>query len=236
MANKPIKPISLVDQVVERMKTSIMESEWKAGEKMPSEAALAEEYGVNRLTVRMALQKLSSLGVVETRIGEGSFVKEFSFSGYLHEISAFYLKPETIEEVFALRTLLELECARIACEMRSELELAELRALLEAYEQCKRVFREMNEGLEALAEADMRFHDQICKMSHNSVYQDVAAFARNLIKRYITRLICSRNEKWKRGELGDQEGDQHRLVYAAIAAQDHIACRNAYLALIDYRL
>lgn len=235
MGNKPVKPISLVDQVVEAMKTSILESEWKAGEKMPSEAALAETYGVNRLTVRMALQKLSSLGVVETKVGEGSFVKTFSFSGYINEISAFYLKPEMVEEIFALRSLLELECARIACETRGEQDLAELRARLEEYERQKQIYRETGESLDAMAEADMLFHDQICRMSRNGVYQDVAAFARNLIKRYITRLVRERNEKWKRGELGDDEGDQHRQVYAAIAAQDADVCLKAYLELIDYR-
>ncbi len=236
MANKPVKPISLVDQVVEAMKTSILETEWKAGEKMPSESALAETYGVNRLTVRMALQKLSSLGVVETRVGEGSFVKEFSLPGYMNEITALYLKPETVQEVFALRALLEPECARLACETRSKEELAQLDVLLEEYERCKRAYRETREGLGALAEADMRFHEQICRMSHNRVFQDVAAFARNMIKLYILRLISARDEKWKRGELGDDEGDQHRQIYTAIAARDAAACNKAYLELIDYRL
>ncbi len=236
MAQKRVRPISLVDQVSEELKGSIMAGEWKTGDRLPSEAALAEAYGVNRLTVRMALQKLSALGVVETRVGEGSFVKEFSFPGYLGEISDFYRRTEKIEEIFALRKLLELECARIACQSRTEEELAELNALLERYLLLKSRHRRGEDCLEELTEADLCFHDQICRMSHNAVFVDVAGFARSMVKEYIARLIGVRNEKWKQDGADESDTDQHRLVYEAIAAGDQEACRRAYLALIDYRL
>jgi len=236
MAQKRVKPISLVDQVSEELKASITAGEWNAGDKLPSEAALAETYGVNRLTVRMALQKLSTLGIVETRVGEGSFVKEFSFPGYLGEISDFYLSVGKVEEIFALRKLLELECARIACENRTEAELTELHALLERYLLLKSRQRRGEDCIEELAEADLRFHDQICRMSHNAVFVDVAGFARSMVKEYIVRLIGVRDEKWKQDGADESDTDQHRLVYEAIAAGDQEACRKAYLALIDYRL
>lgn len=236
MTQKKVKPISLVDQVTEELKASIMGGERKAGDKLPSEAALAEIYGVNRLTVRMALQNLSALGVVETRVGEGSFVREFSFPGYLDGISGFYLKSGKIEEIFALRKLLELECARIACESRTEEELSELRAFLEDYLRLKKMHRSGGDCLEELTEADMRFHDQICRMSRNAAFADVAAFARSMVKGYIARLIGVRNEKWKQSGGDESDTDQHRLVCEAIAAKDFEACRKAYLELIDYRL
>lgn len=236
MAQKRVKPISLVDQVSEELKASITAGEWNAGDKLPSEAALAETYGVNRLTVRMALQKLSTLGVVETRVGEGSFVKEFSFPGYLGEISDFYLSAGKVEEIFALRKLLELECARIACKNRTEAELAALNALLERYLLLKGRHRRGEDCIEELTEADLRFHDQICRMSHNAVFVDVAGFARTMVQKYIARLIGLRNGKWKQSGGDESDTDQHRLVYEAIASRDCEACRKAYLLLIDYRL
>lgn len=47
----------------------------EAGGKIPSENELAQQFGVSRVTVRNALQKLSALELLETRFGEGSFVR-----------------------------------------------------------------------------------------------------------------------------------------------------------------
>ena len=79
MAQRKISKISVVDQVADEMKEKIVSGEWKPGDKLPSESDIAQMYGVNRLSVRMALQKLGTLGIIETRVGEGSFVQEFSF-------------------------------------------------------------------------------------------------------------------------------------------------------------
>ncbi len=48
---------------------------WKPGQKLPSENELAAQFGVSRVTVRNALQRLSGLGLLETRFGEGSFIR-----------------------------------------------------------------------------------------------------------------------------------------------------------------
>ena len=60
------------------------------GERLPSESEFADIFGVNRLSIRMALQKLSAVGIIETRVGEGSFVKEFSMRSFIDEISVFF--------------------------------------------------------------------------------------------------------------------------------------------------
>src|SRR5258708_39380085 len=44
------------------------------GDRLPSEAALSEEFDVNRLTVRRALSELNQRGLIETVHGKGSFV------------------------------------------------------------------------------------------------------------------------------------------------------------------
>ena len=52
-----IVKVSIVDQVCDAVKKDIMNGTWKAGEKIPSESELAEQFGVNRLSVRMALHR-----------------------------------------------------------------------------------------------------------------------------------------------------------------------------------
>ena len=73
MENERVRParkrqkitrMSVVDQVCASIKQDIADGVWKAGDKIPSEGEFAEMFGVNRLSVRMALQKLSTLGII----------------------------------------------------------------------------------------------------------------------------------------------------------------------------
>ncbi len=75
---KRVKTESLRSQVYVQLKSKLMEGVWKIGEKMPSENELCESFGVSRVTVRAALQQLGILGLVETKHGGGTFVRDFS--------------------------------------------------------------------------------------------------------------------------------------------------------------
>ena len=102
-----IRRLSVVDQVSDSIKQSLLDQVWKEGDKLPSEGELAEYYGVNRLSVRMALQKLSTLGLIETRVGEGSFVAHFSVQPIFSELAPLYDNKEGRRNVEQLRNLLE---------------------------------------------------------------------------------------------------------------------------------
>ena len=73
--NYKIKKQSAADLVCEKMKELILRKEWNTGEKIPSEMELAESFGVNRLTVRIALQRLHTLGLLDIRVGDGTYVR-----------------------------------------------------------------------------------------------------------------------------------------------------------------
>jgi GntR family transcriptional repressor for pyruvate dehydrogenase complex len=66
------RPRFVIDQIL----SSIQDGSLKAGERLPSEAKLAELTGVGRTSVREALAALRLMGVVETRVGDGSYVRE----------------------------------------------------------------------------------------------------------------------------------------------------------------
>lgn len=68
------RPRHVVDQIL----SSIQDGTLKAGERLPSEAKLAELTGVGRTSVREALAALRLMGVVETRVGDGSYVRELA--------------------------------------------------------------------------------------------------------------------------------------------------------------
>lgn len=74
MAFKQLQDTQKPKYVVDQILSSIQDGSLKAGERMPSEAKLAELTGVGRTSVREALAALRLMGVVETRVGAGSFV------------------------------------------------------------------------------------------------------------------------------------------------------------------
>ena len=78
---------SVVEQISDVMNHSILTNEWKPNDKIPSETELANLFGVNRLSVRLAIQKLNTLGLTETRVGDGTYVKEFSLKPVLSQLT-----------------------------------------------------------------------------------------------------------------------------------------------------
>ena len=63
-------------QVADRLRPPIDSGEWPAGHKLPSESELMEQFGVSRVTVRLAVGALRAEGLILTRQGRGSFVRD----------------------------------------------------------------------------------------------------------------------------------------------------------------
>jgi DNA-binding FadR family transcriptional regulator len=53
---------------------AMIESDYRPGQKLPSERAIAAEFGVGRTTVRLVLTKLAAKGLIEPQHGRGYFV------------------------------------------------------------------------------------------------------------------------------------------------------------------
>lgn len=74
---RPVQRRSVPDEVADQLTDVIVTGEVSPGEQLPSERDLAERLGVSRPTVRAALTRLASSGLVETRQGGGSTVRDF---------------------------------------------------------------------------------------------------------------------------------------------------------------
>ncbi|MPW26345.1 GntR family transcriptional regulator [Alkalibaculum sp. M08DMB] len=235
--NKKITHISAVDQVCSNLKEGILSGEWTTGTKLPSESDLSALYGVNRLTVRMALQTLSTIGVVETRAGDGTYVKSFSISHIFHHVSDFYYEKKSFEEIYALRRLIEVECCRLAILNATKEEELELKTSLDQYLVAKEEFRKCltDESLNTLVDEDLLFHYQICLMSHNSVYADVFIFTKNIIRQYLSGIISKKNDLWLQKKYND-DLDDHVSVYKSICEKDFESCKKFYYKTLSMEM
>jgi DNA-binding FadR family transcriptional regulator len=68
---KAIPRQKIRDVVVERLKSHITSEGLKPGDRLPNETALAEKFGVSRLTIREATKGLELFGILESKSGVG---------------------------------------------------------------------------------------------------------------------------------------------------------------------
>lgn len=162
MEVSPVKRISVSEQIFEQLKEKITSGELPSGEKLPSENELCRLYGVSRTTIRQALANLSSLGLIETRFGEGSFVKEADLGDVMTSlIKPARLSRASILEIIELRLLIEPPVAKLACEKAEEADMEQLRTLYQKMQDSR------NE-LSAFTQYDRDFHLTIARISHNT--------------------------------------------------------------------
>jgi len=81
-----VRQTGVKDQVFAQIRDQIMDHTWPPGAKIPSEKALAETLGVSRVSIREALHMLASLGLLESRQGEGTYVREYTGTIFLNTL------------------------------------------------------------------------------------------------------------------------------------------------------
>lgn len=122
------------ERLTDRAYTAIVEiinaDDLSVGDRLPSEARLAEMFGMSRTIVREALARLASDGITEPRRGAGSFVKSRPSDRMLAFMPVAEL-PATLG-TYEVRFVLEAEAARLAAVRRSGEEMAAIDEALEA--------------------------------------------------------------------------------------------------------
>ena len=234
-----VKRSPVYEQVFNYMKDAIKNGQWNINEKIPSEIELSESFGVNRLTVRMALQRLIGMGLLEVSPGDGTYVRKFSFRGYMESASDFFLNTELLDKVREFRNTIELECARLAINNATEAELSELDQICSKFEMLRQSLLkdESDETFTDTVNCDVEFHYQVCSMSHNDLFVYSFEMALGLIYQYIEENLKERVRSWKqKGHSDIIWYDFHRDIYEGIAKKDFEICKKAYMDNIDYKL
>ena len=114
---KPIKLSRLSDEVIDQLKESILLGHFKAGDRLPSERELAEEFQVSRVAIREALRALENSGFITTRQGAtgGAYVTDLTFEHLANAFLDLFLANKiSIPELYQVRLLIEPEVARLA--------------------------------------------------------------------------------------------------------------------------
>lgn len=164
-ANKIIRA-SVVDTVYSDLRKRIISGEWKEGEKLPSENEIADAYGVSRVSVRTALQKLIALNIIENRQGDGTYVSKFRFLDFMDNVSDILAQDVSFEEISAFRMIIEEISIRETCKMHHPRE--DFEKLSSFVDQMGIYVREQD--MEGFIRVDYKFHRELCYLSGNKMW------------------------------------------------------------------
>jgi len=214
--DKPDKIVrlKLSEQVLNKLRSMIIDGELKPGDKVPSERALMERFGVGRPAVREALQSLHMQGLITITHGERSRVNEISASTVFNQsddVARLLLdaSPGNLEHLKQARRMFELGIVRAAAEKATPEDIDRLRALLEE----QRSHLPPTGEDRAFIEADMRFHTAIAEILGNPIIAAVSgAMLRWLLEYHVSLLHWSGKE--------DVTMSEHERILAALAEND----------------
>ncbi len=164
-ANKIVRA-SVADTVYSDLRKRIISGEWKEGERLPSENEIADAYGVSRVSVRTALQKLIALNMIDNRQGGGTYVSKFHFLDFMDNVSDILAQDISFEEISDFRMILEEISIRKTCEMNHPREDFEKLAAL--VDQMGVYAREKN--MDGFILVDYKFHRELCYLSGNKMW------------------------------------------------------------------
>jgi DNA-binding FadR family transcriptional regulator len=155
----PVRQVPLVVQVADQFRELITDGGWPVGSKIPGEHALAADLGVSRATVREALRALSLAGLLDARVGDGTYVRaRDELSAALSRTS----RNDRLKNALDVRLVLESAAAARAATNRSEADLAAMREALD-----RRRAADQAGDVAGYVHADAEFHRRLVAASGN---------------------------------------------------------------------
>lgn len=233
-----IQRVSVNEQITQYMQSAILDGRWKVGEKIPSEAELSAFFKVSQLTVRVALQQLIGMGILEKRVGDGTYVRKFDFAAYARKGLCYYMHPKLLDQICDFRLGIELKCCELAIRNAAPDEFKRLQAQSEAFtrllDSCSDAGTVTEEEYDRIIAADLEFHRQICEMSHNELLLNAFEMSKDLIAEYARTVFKGRMEARVQSSSGiGKLRDIHQDICEALVNRDYARCSASYIIMLD---
>ncbi|MCL6268076.1 FadR/GntR family transcriptional regulator [Flagellimonas myxillae] len=162
----PIENLSLVDKVELRLKEYFKENNLKIGDSIPKELEFAQAMGVSRTSVREALLRLRTIGIIESKKHRGMVLTQPDIIRNFEKAIDFnLLGDQTLKDIFELRLILEMGMADLLFARKTEQDLKILDKIVSKQEK-----EEKNTNFFSL-ENEITFHGKLYQMSNNSTLQ-----------------------------------------------------------------
>jgi len=210
---QPIQSERLYEQIVDQIERRIVAGDLKVGDQLPAERELADQFAVSRTAVREAIKALREKGLVEIRLGRGTFVTRGATGAVRHSLGLLLKNENGFVNLAEVREILEPEIAALAATRVTEENIA---AMAEAVA----IMETALNNVDVFVEADLDFHLALAEATQNPI-----------IPTLMDSIIDLLREQRKR--TGNVEGGlargqyHHKRILEAVIQHDPLAARQA---------
>jgi len=222
----PLEPIDLSNresmsiEISRKLLDYLLSGRVQPGQRLPPERRLAEALGVGRSVVREALKSLTLLGLLEVRLGDGTYVKRTDAEILPQSIEwGLVLAARHVLDLIEARRHLEEIVAGLAAERRDEGAVADLRRLLADMERAAA-------DAERFAALESAFHLRLADAAGNEVVYGIMVTIRSLLQVWNARVVQATGAA--RPLLAE-----HARILEAIERGDAAAAREAMAAHME---
>ena len=216
--SQPIKAARIADTIANHLGRLIFEGVLHPGERLLAERELAQKLDVSRPSLRDALAMLESHGLIVTD-RQGSRVADFLRPLTQPFELLFQSNPQAMGDYMEFRGLMEGAAAEMAAIRATDLDRANIRAILDRIETAHG-----HDDSAAEADADADLHFATYEAAHNVMILHIMRAFSQLLRRGV---FYSREQLYARAGVRDLLLAQHQAVGQAILAGDPVAARQA---------
>ena len=212
---RPIRKTRAYEEIVRQLQSLIAQGQLKPGDRLMTERELAAQFGVSRVTVRQALSVLQAMGLVDSRVGDGTFARESR--GPTVTVLASMLNParNSLLEQLELRRLIEPEVARLAADRATPAHTREMARFIQLQKQM------MKQG-RPFVEEDSAFHLAIARSAGNHLLSQMMESIHELLRE-------SREQSLRTRPAMARSLAGHRRIIDAVRKHDPKAAQQAML-------
>jgi GntR family transcriptional repressor for pyruvate dehydrogenase complex len=219
--NEHIKKARISDIILDRISNMILAGTYQSGERLPPERVLAEKLNTSRPSVRAALSKLESQGMITRVQGGGTYVSDKVETSFSDPLLALFQKDEEFKyDVLEYRHALEEASCFLAAEKATDEEKLNIKAKFDAWKASHAAL----ESPELEAEADLAFHLSIAEATHNYILPHAMKSSHRMIEQSVTSNLKT---LYTAPERRQKIVEQHTAMLEAILRSDADAAREA---------
>jgi GntR family transcriptional repressor for pyruvate dehydrogenase complex len=197
----------VAEEIADRIRMLILDGTMPPGRPLPSERVLARRFGVSRGSIRDAFRMLETIGLIETRHGQGTFPHELTVDRLVVPLaSVLTYRPDLQDELLDVRRMFEPAVARVAASRASDEDLADLQRIL-ASQRSK-----LRSGRLAIVE-DTAFHAVLARATRNRVAMRIMETLNDL-------LVESRKLALRQKGRPERSAEGHEAVVSALRMRD----------------
>jgi GntR family transcriptional repressor for pyruvate dehydrogenase complex len=209
---------TLVANVLRELQRRIVEGEISPGEYLPPRKDLAAQFDVGLSTIQEAIQALTAMGLLESRPGKGTWVREDALQTLIPPSAVKRQLGELdARKLYDARRVIEVGLIEFAAQRATRADLDDIRGALAGMEEALAAGDE-----QGFIEADLAYHFSVARAAHNELLEQFYHLSRRLLADVIAEIVQLPNVK--------EEGlTSQRTIAEAIAEHDAQRARQAAL-------